>query len=224
VNEHDVRKIFPRASVDVIAENCPFVCIQCGTRFNAPPSRERKFCSLRCAYDNPNRVGGIAETQRKKRGFAACQKCGRVFEKHTHSGKGFFCSQICSVSRSRGMAGWRVIGRQRIYARSRWEANYARFLEFLRKRKEIRGWQHEAETFWFETIRRGARSYLPDFKVIKVDGSVEFHEVKGWMDSRSRTKLKRMAKYHPAVTMVVRDKVWFRDNSAFLKKLIKGWE
>ena len=52
-------------------------------------------------------------------------------------------------------AGWREIGGQRIYARSRWEANYARYLEWLRANGSIAKWEHEPETFWFEGIKRG---------------------------------------------------------------------
>ncbi len=129
-------------------------------------------------------------------------------------------------ARGRGSwkAGWRDIGSQRIYFRSRWEANYARYLEWLRGLGEIAEWKHEPETFWFEKIKRGARSYLPDFKVVWKDGTVEYHEVKGWMDSRSRTVLRRMRIYHPEVTMMLKDGAWFRDNHAKLAGLVPGWE
>jgi len=120
-------------------------------------------------------------------------------------------------------AGWREIGGVRIYARSRWEANYARYLEFLRDHGEIAKWEHEPETFWFEKIKRGVRSYLPDFRVTFKDGRVEFHEVKGWMDARSQTKLKRMKKYHPAVVVRVIDADWFRANRN-VRKIVEGWE
>jgi len=121
-------------------------------------------------------------------------------------------------------AGWREISGQKIYARSRWEANYARFLEFQREKKLIQEWQHEPETFWFEAVRRGTRSYLPDFRVADMAGAVVFHEVKGWMDPRSITKLKRMKKYHPAVTVRVIDSKWFKANNRIMSKIIPGWE
>jgi hypothetical protein len=120
---------------------------------------------------------------------------------------------------------WREIGGKRIYARSRWEANYARYLEHLQIEGSISKWEHEPETFWFESIKRGCRSYLPDFRVTYPDGSVEYHEVKGWMDARSKTKIKRMKKYHPSVKLVIRDAEWFKQariNRLHLK--INGWE
>lgn len=93
--------------------------------------------------------------------------------------------------------GWRTVGGQRIYFRSRWEANYARYLETLVAAGEIVAWEHEPQTFWFP-IRRGKVSYLPDFKIHLKDGSHEWHEVKGYMDPASWTKIKRLRKYHPA--------------------------
>ncbi len=119
---------------------------------------------------------------------------------------------------------WREIGSQRIYARSRWEANYARYLQFLLDSGEIAKWEHEPETFWFAGIKRGCMSYLPDFRVTNKDGGIEYHEVKGWMDPRSVTKIKRMAKYHPGVKLRIIDKDWFRQNGKKLAMVIHGWE
>lgn len=121
-------------------------------------------------------------------------------------------------------AGWREIGGQRAYFRSRWEANYARYLELLRASGDIKSWEHEPETFWFDGVRRGAVSYLPDFKVIDCDDSVSYHEVKGWMDDRSATKLKRMKRYHPTVRMVLVDVGRYRMIESRLSQQIPGWE
>lgn len=98
-----------------------------------------------------------------------------------------------------------------IYFRSMWEANYALYLNYLIKKKEIKSWSFEPETFWFEKIRRGVRSYTPDFKVINNDNSVVFHEVKGWMDAKSKTKIKRMAKYYPEIKLIIVDGKSYRD-------------
>ncbi len=121
-------------------------------------------------------------------------------------------------------AAWREIGGQRCFFRSRWEANYARYLQFLQESGEILKWEHEPETFWFHDIQRGTRSYLPDFRITFHTGSIEYHEVKGWMDDGSKTKIKRMAKYYPSVVLIVRDAKWFKANSRNLSKFIPGWE
>lgn len=120
-------------------------------------------------------------------------------------------------------AAWREIGGQRKFFRSRWEANYARYLEWLKSQRKIIRWEHEPDVFWFEGLKRGCVSYLPDFKVTMADGTIEYHEVKGWMDAQSKTKLKRMAKYFPSVYVEVIGADWFRSNSKMLG-IICQWE
>ena len=121
-------------------------------------------------------------------------------------------------------AGWREIGGKRKFFRSRWEANYARYLEFLKQHNEIKEWQHESKTFWFENIKRGCRSYLPDFEITNNDGSIEFHEVKGWFDDRSKTKLKRMQKYYPDVKLIVIFRKQYEEIKNKVSGLIIDWE
>ena len=120
--------------------------------------------------------------------------------------------------------GWRVIGGQRNYYRSKWEANYARILEFHRRHALIHSWRHEPKTFWFEEIRRGVRSYLPDFEVIYPDGRPEYHAVKGWYDSKSKPKTKRMAKYYPDVKLRMVFQREYRTLAKQLAPLITDWE
>lgn len=121
-------------------------------------------------------------------------------------------------------AGWREIGGQRCYFRSAWEANYARYLQWLLERGEIAKWEHEPETFWFEAIRRGTRSYLPDFRVTEINGSIRIHEVKGYMDPASKTKLKRMAKYYPDVVIILIDTKVYKSIAKTMAPMIAGWE
>ncbi len=111
------------------------------------------------------------------------------------------------------------------YFRSRGEANYARYLEWLRLRGEIVAWEYEPETFWFEAIRRGVRSYTPDFKVWPLNGGVPyFVEVKPWMDPKSATKLRRMAKYHAEVRVEVVGRGELTELAKKLGATITGWE
>ncbi len=120
-------------------------------------------------------------------------------------------------------AGWRTIGGKKNYYRSRWEANYGRYLEFLKQSRHIKDWQHEPDTFWFENIKRGCRSYLPDFKVWTIKG-IYYVEVKGWMDDRSKTKLKRMKKYHPKIDLKLIESKAYKKLCRQLSPIIKGWE
>lgn len=121
-------------------------------------------------------------------------------------------------------AAWREIGGQRCFFRSRWEANYARYLEWLRARGDIASWEHEAQTFWFEGIKRGVVSYLPDFKVVTPGGAVEWHEVKGWMDARSKTTIARMGRYHPKEKLVVIQQKQYDEIRRKLSTMIPDWE
>lgn len=107
------------------------------------------------------------------------------------------------------------------YFRSKWEANYALYLDFLKQHGQIKEWNYENKTFYFEKIKLGTRSYTPDFEVLKYDDSVEYHEVKGYMDSRSKTKLKRMEKYHPDVTLLLIERAQYMDILKKLKGVVK---
>ena len=120
--------------------------------------------------------------------------------------------------------GWRDIGDHRCYLKSGWEMNWARYLQFLKERKLILEWEYEPETFWFEKIKRGVRSYTPDFRVIFPDGSVVFQEVKGYMDDKSRTKLKRMGIYYPGIKMDIIDKNRYNIVKKTTSFLIKDWD
>lgn len=121
-------------------------------------------------------------------------------------------------------AGYREIGGTKNYYRSRWEANYARYLEALKNNNKIVDWEHEPEVFWFDGIKRGCVSYLPDFRIIKNDSSVEYHEVKGWMDDRSKTKIKRMAIYYPKIKLIVIDSKEYKRLEKEISSTISDWE
>lgn len=118
-------------------------------------------------------------------------------------------------------AEWVTIGGKKFFSRSKWEANYAKILEWMLQNGHIKQWEHEPKTFWFEGIKRGCCSYLPDFRVVTSKGIEEYHEVKGWMDPRSITKIARMAKYFPAVRLVVIDSARYRTLAKQFQSLLK---
>lgn len=127
------------------------------------------------------------------------------------------------VKRGSWKAGWREIGGRRCFFRSKWEANYARYLEWLKARGEILEWEYEPRTFWFEAIKRGVRSYKPDFLVTEKNGQQAWHEVKGWMDARSKTCLKRMAKYYPSERIILIQEKQYRAIISTVARLV-DWE
>jgi hypothetical protein len=109
------------------------------------------------------------------------------------------------------------------FFRSSWEANYARYLNMLINQNIIIKWEYEPDEFEFVKIKRGNRYYKPDFKVFYYDGSFEYHEVKGYYDRTSLTKLKRFRKYFPHLSLIMIDEQWFKANK-HLKQIIKNWE
>jgi hypothetical protein len=120
--------------------------------------------------------------------------------------------------------GWLEISGRRIYMKSIWERNYARYLELLKVNGEIFDWDYEPKVFVFEGIKFGTRTYKPDFLISYPDGRRHWHEVKGWMNSVSMTKLKRMAKYFPNEVIVVVDGSTYRPLSRQMRDIIPGWE
>lgn len=110
--------------------------------------------------------------------------------------------------------GWFEIDGRRFFFKSKWELLYANHLQLLKKLKVISEWEYEPHTFWFENIKRGVRSYLPDFKITNQDGTHFWAEVKGFMDAKSLTKIKRLRKYYPEEKLMVIGKEWFNSRSS----------
>lgn len=119
--------------------------------------------------------------------------------------------------------GWYNVGGRKYYFKSLWEKRYALYLDFLKRHGKIKEWWYEPDQFWFDGIKRGTKAYLPDFKVLFNSGIVEYIEVKGYMDKKSATKLKRMRIYHPKVLLRIIGKEWFIENGSILRSVIKDW-
>lgn len=88
------------------------------------------------------------------------------------------------------------------------EAAYAERLELQRRGGIIADW-----AFQPEKLRLADRTfYTPDFRVINVDATVEFHEVKGHWEDDARVKIKVAAAQHPyrfvAVTKIRNGNGW----------------
>lgn len=72
--------------------------------------------------------------------------------------------------------------------RSSWEANFVRILKIYKIEFEF-----EPTVFSFP-IKRGTKGYTPDFLLKRND---EWVEVKGYLDDKSKIKLKRFKRYYP---------------------------
>lgn len=120
---------------------------------------------------------------------------------------------LCNNSYSRTINGNVDVNGRIIFFRSSWECDIAFYFEFLKANDKIKEWEYEPTVFWFEKIKRGVRSYKPDFRITKKDGSQYYVEVKGWMDDKSKTKLNRMRIYYPEIEIELINSKRYKDIS-----------
>ncbi len=158
-----------------------------------------------------------------------CPRCGIFFEVFPSSPQ-IYCGRICATNhiQSNSHQGYSKTGTRDDlsgqYFRSSWEANYARYLNYLiRTTDEVISWQFEPEIFEFKNIKSGPRFYTPDFKVYFEDGHFEYHEVKGWDYPNGQQARKQFAKYYPKLKLVLRDKAFFLSIKE-QNLLIENWE
>jgi len=110
------------------------------------------------------------------------------------------------------------------FFKSAWERNYARYLNWLKKKGEIKSWEYEPVKFDFsEKKKRGVTCYTPDFRTEENDGRKIYHEVKGWMKPQDQVKLNCMERYYPFIELKVIGKAEYKAIAQFAK-LIPGWE
>jgi hypothetical protein len=108
--------------------------------------------------------------------------------------------------------------------RSSWEANYARYLNWLTAQHQITQWEYEPQRFVFSGETRGPISYTPDFRVTYPDGRVAFHEVKGWMDRGSKSRITRMRKHYPKIPLEIVGGKEYRAIEKEFGRQIPHWE
>lgn len=156
-----------------------------------------------------------------------CPKCGNEFELRTPSSPQQTCGRSCAAKlRAPGFKSRSRMGSLdgQMY-RSGWERNVARYLKHLISEGVVDRFEYEPQRFQFP-VKRGNKSYLPDFKVWYPDGSYEWWEVKGYMDSDSRIKLKRFALHWTEESMKLKliDRPAYMKIKAEYEHKLEGWE
>lgn len=116
--------------------------------------------------------------------------------------------------------GWRKVGNANVFFRSRREANYAMYLQFLKEKGEITEWVHEPKTFVFTD----GRAFVPDFEVILPNGQIEYHEVKGWYDDRSRHHIELMKEQFPGEKLIIVFSKEYKEIKKKFSHIVPGWE
>lgn len=153
-----------------------------------------------------------------------CPKCGWPKSQAKSGDKGMSTLKRENLNKGRREDCLNSKG-QPIYFASRWEANYWRYLAWLKTKGEIRDFVFQPVEFDFsEWVKHGTNRYRLDFCVTELNGSVYYIEIKGYMDAKSKTKIKRLAKYYPEVVMKI---VNGKDYLALEKQvgaMVPGWE
>lgn len=101
--------------------------------------------------------------------------------------------QKSTVSANKSKGGARALGRLKQGVMNKTEANYARYLE----QQKLSG---EIQYFAFDSIKfrlADKTFYSPDFIVMKANGELEAHEVKGFWEDDAKVKIKVAASMHP---------------------------
>jgi hypothetical protein len=98
-----------------------------------------------------------------------------------------------------------------LYVRSSWEANYARFLNYIGVK-----WEYEAQTFSLTSCS----TYTPDFRL----GENHFIEVKGWLTAKGKHKLEQFSILYPHVKLEIIDRQAYRELYNKYENIIPNWE
>ena len=97
-------------------------------------------------------------------------------------------------------------------------ANIARLLNY-----ENIGWEYESKRFYFSESINGVVSYQPDFYLPKYD---KWIEVKGWMDEKSKNRLKLFKEQYPVEysKLILIDEKFYNELRDELSLDIDNWE
>jgi len=117
--------------------------------------------------------------------------------------------------------GWVEFEDYRFYAKSKYERDYSLFLQYRKKQGELLSWVYEPKRFSFkEFYDRGQLFYTPDFYLTLSSGKTEYHETKGFLNSPSKSKIRRFEKHYPEegpITLI--DASWFKSHYKLIHTL-----
>jgi len=101
------------------------------------------------------------------------------------------------------------------HCRSKWEANYIRFLLWIKKT-----YKYEPKTFIIKLPNGIKATYTPDFLV---DGK-EWHELKGWKDRSKIRKWELFQQQYPNEKFVLIDRNKYKKIEKLYKYILPNWE
>lgn len=196
-------------------------CATCGKSYLARPRDLEngldKYCSVECR----------GKAKRDKR-IVVCKTCGKEFEtvksELTRRGGVKYCSRKCHFQSTDYKAHGNANGGKRTdlnnqYFRSSWEANYSRLLNYLKERYIIKSWEYEPQQFDI-----GGNTYCPDFRVESINGSIGYHEVKGYKSALGTQKINKFQELYPELPLTLIDEKVYINLAHTYSRSIPGWE
>jgi len=213
------RKVF-----EVIPSNSKIYCSQsCAALVNnakrGPMPRTQKIKIARALIGRKSPYAGIIRIPRVEV-ICANPKCEKVFFIERWMKKKF-CSNKCAMAviggkptsprAARGKAGIRKDISKIIYFYSRWEANFARLLNYL----DIK-WRYQPKTFDLIT-----QNYTPDFYLPKYNTYVE---IKNFLWKYSKIRDEKFRELYPKINLVLLLSEDYLKLQGEYSSLIKNWE
>lgn len=98
-----------------------------------------------------------------------------------------------------------IIGNKEYIFKSSWEVEIAKRLQSLVDQSYILEWKYESKHFNFDDMKRGTRSYCPDFEVVLTNKEYLYIEVKGWKMPMSMKRIEMFRKRYPKVRFYLID-------------------
>ncbi len=95
-----------------------------------------------------------------------------------------------------------ALGRLKTGQMNKTESEYAEHLELLKRTGKIAWYRFEGMKFRLADNT----FYTPDFAVMRSDGRLEMHEVKGYWQDDARVKIKVVAEMYPVEFLAVKKK------------------
>lgn len=203
-------------------------CKGCGAIFRQLPSRlksssrARLYCSDACR----DSIRGPVTVY--------CKLCSKpsVVKRYLEHRQQFcdrqcmaaFMSQLNRSPRARNSAKGGFRSDLGLYVRSSWEANYARYLNWLVEADQIAAWEYEPDTFQFQDSRSPVKVYTPDFKVFGLNGNYYYHEIKGYLSPRSQEQIAQMRSEYAAEPLILIDSRTYKGLEKAVARYVPNWE
>lgn len=184
-------------------------------------SEKTRLKITRASLGRKSPFKGIIKVPRPER-VCLNPKCGKIFIAVEWAGrKRKFCSVKCSMAviggkatspkAARGKAGIRKDISDTIYFYSRWEANFARLMDYLKIE-----WQYQPIVFDLKT-----QNYTPDFYLPSISIYIE---VKNFLWKYSRIRDNKFRKLYPNIKLQLLLKEDYLKLQNTYAKFIKNWE